>query len=303
MGTAAVALLLAGLAADGMSNARRSYELQRAGDLAGAEQQMREALRLEPGNPLFHSALSGILVATGRSLDAITELQAALDCHPVAPALTQLQERLERMSLNEAAQFATAGKFRDGLALAQGAATRLPHSSSILQMLGYFQAKLRLHRDAVGSYSRALALAPQSADAAIGLAIAQADAGFAPGAVQSLETGMRTFPKDPRFPQALGNLLLAEADVSQNTRAVALFGKALALEPELFESHYQLGNLALRNQDYPAALQHLEAAARLAADDGRVHFALARLYRAQRKDADAARQMALFRQTQSVPRQ
>ena len=303
MGTAAVAVLLAGLAADGMSNARRSYELQRAGDLAGAEQQMREALRLDSANALFHSALSGILVATGRSLEAITELQAAVDCHPKAPALTQLQERLERMSLAAAAEFATAGKFRDGLALAQGAAMRQPHSSSILQMLGYFQAKLRLHRDAVDSYSRAVALNPQSADAAIGLAVAQADAGLVSGAVQSLETGMRGFPKDPRFPQALGNLLLADADAGQNARAIALFGKALGLDPGLLEAHYQLGNLALRNHDYPAALRHLEAAARIAAKDGRVHFALARLYRAQHKDADASREMALFAQTQSEPPQ
>lgn len=294
MFTVVSAMLLVGLTADAMSYARRSYELERTGDLAGAEQQIREAIRVEPGTALFHSALSGVLVQSGRGLDALTELQAALDCKPGEPVRAQLLARLEQLSVASAAELVASGKFRDGLPLAQQAVARLPRSAAMWQMLGYFQAKLRLHRDAVESYRQALAIDGHSADAALGLAIAQADAGLTTEAVRSLETGMQHFPQDPRFPQALGNTLLANADPSEIARASELFRKALALDPALSESHYQLGSLALQQGKYSDAAEHLSAALALSANDSRIHFALARLYRALHKDADAQREMALF---------
>jgi Flp pilus assembly protein TadD len=43
------------------THARQSYALSQQGRLPEAEQEMREAIRLAPRNPLYHSALGGLL--------------------------------------------------------------------------------------------------------------------------------------------------------------------------------------------------------------------------------------------------
>lgn len=53
-----MSVFLLAVADDAMTHARRSYALQTAGNHIQAEQELREAIRLDPQNPLFHSALS-----------------------------------------------------------------------------------------------------------------------------------------------------------------------------------------------------------------------------------------------------
>ncbi len=297
-------LAVLSLADDALTHARRSYESQRAGDPAAAEREIRKAIELEPRNPLFHSALSGLLVQVHRPEEAVAELEQALSCHPPEAMQAQFLARLEPLQLSVGAQLAAASRYSEALTLARDGAARFPRSSAVLQMLGFFETKARLNRDAAESYRRALTLEPASIDAALGLAIAEAGAGMTAEAVRDFNLAMKTHPNEGRFPQALANALLAAPDASatDKSRAEALFGRALQLDPSLQESHYRLGQLALQANDAPAALLHLNEALRLNPNDARVHFAFARLYRKQQRASEAQREMELFTRLQQAAR-
>ena len=56
---------------DAMALARHAYELARAGELETAVAELREAIRIAPGNPLYRSALGGIYKRLGKIEEAV----------------------------------------------------------------------------------------------------------------------------------------------------------------------------------------------------------------------------------------
>jgi tetratricopeptide (TPR) repeat protein len=251
---------------------------------------------------MYHSALAGLLQKAGRLEDAKPELEAAIDCKPSEAVQAQLLARLEQVNLELGAQLAKARRYRVGAAVAADAARRSPQSAAVLQMLGFFQTKLQLNLEAVKSYERALKIDPDSRDASLGLGIAQSAAGMLTEAVQTLEAGTRRYPKDALHFQALGGVLtkLSDAGSGDLAKAKRLFESALAIDPTLAESHYQLGNFALQEGDLDGASTHLLEAERSASNESRIHFALARLYRRKGQSADAEREVAEFQKAKAA---
>jgi lipopolysaccharide biosynthesis regulator YciM len=87
---------------------------------------------------------------------------------------------------------------------------------------------------------------------------------------------------------------MAETGGDAEERALGMLRKALELNPELPEAHFQLGKWALEHGDTGAALEHLRAALRNGENSSKVHFALSRAYRAAGKADESARHAALF---------
>lgn len=217
-------------------------------------------------------------------------------------AAQDVQADALRHDLETGAALAKAHRYKNGLALARTLVARFPDSAPAHQMLGFFETKCQENIAAVASYRRALDLDPDSPGAAIGLGIAQSAAGMDQDARHTFEAAIARFPQNPIPYQALGTLLLklSDAGQAQPAQAERMFAAALALDPTLAESHYQLGNLALARGDCPDALQHLQAAVRSRPQDSRVHFALARVYRRLGQQADAARETELFRRAKEA---
>ncbi len=97
---------------EALSHARQSYQLAQQGKTAEAEQEIREALRLEPANPLYHSALAGLLQKCDRVEESKAELEKAIDLKPSDAVREQLAGRLEQVDLELGARLA---KGRDGI--------------------------------------------------------------------------------------------------------------------------------------------------------------------------------------------
>ena len=277
-------------------HARQSYALAQEGRLPESETEMQEAIRLSPKNPLYRSALAGLFVQDGKLSRAKTELEEALHLNPPEPMQARFLDRLKQIDLTFAAQLAQSGRYRDGLQVAVSAAERFSEEARVFQMLGYFQAKLQLNRDAVRSYSRALQLDPSSSEANVGLGTAQFSAGMENESVRTLEAGLVRFPSDANHYQALGVVLTRLAEEGQDTRARAqsLFKKALQIDGLLPEAHYELGVAALAAGDLGSAKNHLLVAERGAPNDSRVHFALARLFRLEDNTEASANEMKSF---------
>jgi cellulose synthase operon protein C len=183
------------------------------------------------------------------------------------------------------------------LELTKRTANAFPESSRAFVLKGSVELAAILFTDAVDSFSRALQLDPSSPDASIGLAKAQFGSGMTQQAKATLERAIANFPKKAPFEVELAQLLLKEAetgDKGAETRAERLLKSAIVLDDTLAEAHYQLGELALARSQLQRALFHLEKAAKLDPTSAKVHFALSRAFRRLGRNAEAAKQSALY---------
>ena len=282
-------------------HARQSYELARRNALAEAVTEMREAIRLSPGNPLYHSALAGILSKEDQLAGAKTELEVALSLKPPDRARTVIEQRLAETDLKLGEALARGGQLQEGLAVASDAAKRFEQDPKVWQMLGYFQQHLQLNSLAVQSYRNAVKLDPASAESNVGLATAQFAAGMEADAVRTLEAGIGKFPEDPAHFQALGVVLLRLSESGQDTaaRSREMFEKALRLDQTLPEAQYEVGMSLFRANNLSAAKEHLLLAEASAPNDSRIHFALSKLYRREGQTADSEREMRAFERSKT----
>ena len=144
---------------------------------------------------------------------------------------------------------------------------------------------------------------PHSSRANLGLAAALWAAGSVEEARGVFERGLREFPKDALHYQEYGRLLLSLAkggDAAAESRAVALFTQALALNGRLSEAHYELGNLELAKGRIAGALEHLEQARGLEPELSKIRYALSRAYRRAGRSAEAAEELRVYQQLKAA---
>ncbi len=313
---------------DAMAKARQSYELARAGNLEQAVVVMREAIALEPENALLHSALGGILARQDKPEEARSSFAQAVRLDPTntvlrfqlarlqmqtgqwEPAYENLRQiatqqpgnpevlaLLEDAACELGAEWARARRFKAGQALARDAARRFPASARVHEMLGLFETRNQENVLAVEAYRKARELAPDSAGAVAGLAIAQAAAGMTADAAATLESALGQFPKDATLRQVYGVLMLkwSETEPGRRAQGIQALEAALQLDPNLAEAHYQLGNVALEDGRAEEAARRFETALRCGEPSSRVWFALARAYRRVGRAAEAEAAMEKFR--------
>ncbi len=115
----------------------------------------------------------------------------------------------------EAANFIDLGKlylketrFDRGLEVARRGAALHPDSGPLLELKGELESKQGLHALAVQSYQQAVKLNPRSPEALLGLAVAQTNLLQNKDAVASFEKGLRLFPREARFYAEYGKVLL-----------------------------------------------------------------------------------------------
>lgn len=174
------------------------------------------------------------------------------------------------------------------------AARKYPDSAAVLSTKGAMEMKLQFFSAAVATLTKVSALHPSSS-AERELALAEWRAGNREPAITRFEGALRRYPKDAETYQTFGTLLIEDASPESRTRAITLFQKALALDGNAVEAHFQLANLDLADGRLSEAQAHLAAALRTAANDSRLHFTLSRVYRRRGRDADADREMEEYR--------
>jgi tetratricopeptide (TPR) repeat protein len=219
-------------------------------------------------------------------------------------AIRTLNESLVRIPHTEA-DYLTLGNmllrhklFTAALATAKKALEAGPESEKAYELKGTAELELYFYKDATQSFSRALQLDTSSAEADLGLALAQWGAGEVSHATTTFEDGLKRFPRDTQHYTRYARLLLEvgeqKADSGMESHAVSLLKAAINLDPSQADPHYQLGNFLLKKEKTPEALRELETAARLDADTSSIHFALARAYRRMGRGQEASKEMQLF---------
>jgi tetratricopeptide (TPR) repeat protein len=305
----------------GEEHAARAAQLVEAGDLKGAEAEMRQAVELSPKEPFYLARLGLILGMQHRPKEANACFENALKLDPANLAIRRdlaasqwqmghisaARESLELVLKVEPGDaqallllgmvYISAKRYAAALAVAQRASEALPSSYKVYATKGLAELRLQRYTDSEKSYQRAAELNPNAAEVNLGLALSQWAGGDVQQGFATFEEGLKRFPGDAYHCQEYGRLLLKSAkpkDSAAQTRAVALWQKAIALNSSLPEPHYLLGDLALQKGNAREAVRHLEQAVKLDPKESKIHFALCRAYRRLGRKEDAARELQAF---------
>jgi tetratricopeptide (TPR) repeat protein len=125
----------------------------------------------------------------------------------------------------------------------------------------------------------------------------------ASGHTEAVQRRLRQFqqrhPDNPWANYYYGFSLAQSPDQSPNeeelAEAVRLFRRAIALQPDLSETHYQLGVLLFEQRQWREAVPALEAAVRVKPDFVEAHYRLALAYQRVGNSAQAKATLARYR--------
>lgn len=188
--------------------------------------------------------------------------------------------------------------YATAIEVAKEAVKRFPSSSAVYSMKGSVELKMYLLTEALKSYSKAVEIDSNNPRALLGLALTQWNMDRSDDAAKSFEEGVRKFPHDGFFLLKYALFLLnapGERTTEQVARIRNLLRKSEELDGSMAETHFQLGNLAMRENKYDEAVNELQTAAKLDPELSKVHLALSRVYRRAGREADADAETALHR--------
>jgi len=248
------------------------------------------------GTPESYALLGWTYEKLDRLPDMLPAFEKAINLEPSNPAhLIDLGD-----ALAEKKNYGTA------LEVANEAVKRFPSSSATQSLKGSVELKMYLLTEALKSYSRAVELDSDNPRAALGLALTQWNMDRNDEAAKSFEEGVRKFPNNGFFLLKYALFLLnapGERDAAAQARIKSLLRKSAELDGSNAETHFQLGNLAMKENKLEEALNELQTAARLDPELAKIHLVLARVYRRAGREADAEKETELHRKLKAEEEQ
>jgi tetratricopeptide (TPR) repeat protein len=249
-------------------------------------------------------------IADGRATaDAYALLGWTYEKQDNLPEMLKVFEKAINMEPSNQAHYIDLGdalaekkNYGTAIEVAKEAVKRFPSSSLTYSLKGSIELKMYLLTDALNSYSKAVELDPKNPRAALGLALTQWNMDRSDDAAKSFEDGARKFPRDGFFLLKYALFLLyapGERDAAQESKIKALLKRSEELDGSMAETHFQLGNLAMRENKYDEALNELQIAAKLDPEVSKTHLALARVYRRAGREEEAEKETQLHRKLKS----
>jgi tetratricopeptide (TPR) repeat protein len=196
----------------------RALALHGIGDLAGAQQDLDEAIRLQPSMARAWSNRGAIRLQRGDLAGARADLDRAIILAPTADAYT-----------NRGAVRLTAGDYMGAIRDLDVALGADPRNPTTWRNRGIARAALGRYGAAIEDFAVALALDPASAEAHYQAGEARRQLGSLAAALTDLENALRLQPEHPRAHAARGRVLLA---LGRTSEACNAFVAAVALGQE-----------------------------------------------------------------------
>ena len=234
-------------------------DLQRKGDLAGAERVYLQLLRAQPDHFGALQMLGFLRYQQGRYTDALWSMAAAVKANPnSATAL-----------LNHAVVLDALHRRAEALAIYDKALELEPDYAEALFNRGIALRDLERPAEALATFDRLLAMAPEDADALNNRGNALRDLHRSAEALASYGQALAIKPNNPDVLNNRGNAL---RDLDRAVEALASYEAALAIEPRYVEALNNRGSV-LRNLERPAeALASFDRALAIKPHDAGIHY-------------------------------
>jgi len=259
--------------------------LYETGDFAGARPRLEAALRANPGDANLEMTLVNALVKLGDLESAASHLQGIVHRDP------KNQEAWYRLGTLY-------------MQLSQEALTKLqeidPNSMLVHEVSGEIMQSMNNYDGAILEFKKAAEMAPRTPGTHYKLgdaywAISQWDA-----ATREFQAELENDPRNCSAEWKLGDIILEQHGDSQ--QALDDVNKALAICPDLTESHLDRARALLRLDKAGDAVPDLEIAVRAAPDDPNVHFLLAQAYRSLGQTEKAKAELQVFSKLEAAAR-
>jgi protein O-GlcNAc transferase len=236
--------------------------LKNAGDIAGAIEAYRDALKLNPAFAEAHNNLGVALRAVGRLDEANEAFGNAIRIRPeFAEAYNNLGNGLiAAKNFEEAAE-----KCRRAVSLRPGYAEALNNLGIALREVGQFN-------ESAAALREALQARPEYAEAHNNLGNSLRSLGRSADAISRYR---RAVGINPKYAEAWNNLGVGLWELGQNAEAIAACERAIALKPRLAEAHSSLGNVLRDAGDLDRAEEHYRKALEINPNLGEAHANLA----------------------------
>jgi tetratricopeptide (TPR) repeat protein len=250
--------------------------LWEAGDEAGAERLLRDALRARPQEVVLHAGLGAVL-----TVQQPPRWDAAVASYAAARALRpELGERLAHALVHS-------GQTVEGFALFDRLVIEQRNNPWLHHQRGYALAEHGRYKEAEAAFLEAIDLQPDYPQAHYDLGAALYCQAQYEGAEAAFGEAIRRKPDDPQARYGLGLALFRQGRYKE---AEAACRKAIHLQGDAPESHYILGAALYYQSQYKEAEAAFLDAIRLQHDYPQAHTGLgAALYRqGQDEEAEAA---------------
>ena len=256
-------------------NLAHLYLLKREPEKTAAE--LKEVLRLEPGNAEAGYRLAWLLLSQGRVDECINLFEQLKSSQQLSPPLLGVA----------ASAYLKKGDKAAAVAALKKAVELSPNEAAYHFALGVAWLKHPANlEEARLSLSQSLKLRPDDAQGQLLLGYVLLRQKQYDEARALLEKNVE---KGAGTPEAFYYLGLIAQGQNEDARAIEFFEKSIRLEPSFAHSHIALGASYLKLKDYERARQALETGVKLSPEDPKAHYNLAMLY-ARLKDPERAQQ-------------
>ena len=166
-------------------------------------------------------------------------------------------------------------------------------SAELSVLLGKAHAQMGDFDSAIEALKRALRLKADVAEANGSLGVIYLKQGRLAEAEQALRAELARNPGDLQSQQ---NLAVVLESLQQPQAAISILRGALKSKQDFADARYLLGKILLAEGAAPEAAQHLEAAAKVAPEDAKIHYQLGRAYQTLGRTGLAEQEFEIFRQ-------
>lgn len=244
------------------------------GQLADARSTLEEASRADPQNPYIWTSLAETYLRTGEAGKAEA---AAARAAQIAGKNPVVVHALSLFSFKYAQELLRKQDFTHAADVVSKALQADPRNAQLVLALGVARYGQRRFDEAISLFLQVIQIDPtiDQPYVFIGKMLDQAGPHL-PEITKDYEAWKAQQPANPKAPLVLAKALLASD--SHNQRAADLLRRSIELDPNDWESHYELGVLLAANHDYKNAAAELERSIELDGAQAMPHYHLARVY-------------------------
>lgn len=290
-------LLLLLLASDPKALLKQGLVALQHNQLAEARTALEEAGRLDSENPYVWTSLAETYLRLGDSKNAESSASKAGKLGSTNPVVAHAlgmfyfedaQQLLRKEEFTHAADVLTTGLETD------------PRNAKLVLALGVARYGQRRFDDAMAQFLQVIQIDSTIKQPYLFLGRMLDQAGdHLPEITKDYETWAAKNPQNAKAPLLLAKALLAAG--SRNPKAEDLLHRSVALDPNDWESHYELGVLLAGKHEYKSAAAELTRSLALDPKQPMTHYHLARIYDRLGQPDKAKAERQIHQQLTSTP--